>query len=473
MKPRKHFLIVAVCLFVYSDVLAQGDSYSNPITVTMDAVVRTYAASSSTGNNVVCTDVDGTPVTWFSFTTNSSAHCPLIYITASDGLPCEVAMYNSVSGNINNNLEVSSSMCFDDGTGIWAPAETFLVEDGRQYYLRIKTRTNCTISIAGQHRLPVNDDCIGAVTITTTPLQDNNACHLPGPAVTPDQLCAFTLENTAFYQFYVAQTGNSIINITDISCDNGGIDNSSGFQIGFFTGDCIELTPLSCTSGDGNFVQATSPPLAAGTRVYVAVDGNGGSNCRYNISGINVVGVLETGFKNFSVWEAPAANKLSWKTARHFNGHTIYIQKSNDGSHFTDFGQINPGNSDGTERFFNFEDPVPYGVTFYRLMVLSGNNRKEYSIVKEIRRTKQVPISLNFQNPVSNNFAGTIYLTKKGPVDITITAMNGQVAWKGIFFGQEGQNNFNTNLSSLHSGKYFISVSNGKDLVTRSFIRLP
>ena len=106
-------------------------------------------------------------------------------------------------------------------------------------------------------------------------------------------------------------------------------------------------------------------------------------------------------------------------------------------------------------------------------MVLSGNNRKEYSIVKEIRRTKQVPISLNFQNPVSNNFAGTIYLTKKGPVDITITAMNGQVAWKGIFFGQEGQNNFNTNLSSLHSGKYLISVSNGRDLVTRSFIRLP
>ena len=91
MKARNHFLTVAVCLCMYAKVFAQGSSYSNAITVTMDAAVRNYPTSSATGNNVVCTDIDGTPVTWFTFTTNSSGHCPLIYITASDGLPCEVA----------------------------------------------------------------------------------------------------------------------------------------------------------------------------------------------------------------------------------------------------------------------------------------------------------------------------------------------------------------------------------------------
>lgn len=472
MKAIKHFILVAVGLVMYADVLAQGDSYSNPIPVTMDAVVRNYPTSSATGNNVVCTDIDNTPVTWFSFTANSNAHCPLISITTSDGLPCEIALYNSASGNINNNLEVSSSMCFDDGTGLWAPAETFIVSNNKEYFLRIKTRTACTISIGGQHKRPGNDDCPGAFTIGTTPMGDNNSCHLPGPAVSPDQLCAFTLENTAFYQFYVAQTGNSIINITDISCDNGGIDNSSGFQIGFFTGNCIELTPLSCTSGAGNFVQATSPPLVAGTKVYVAIDGNGGSNCTYNISGVNVIGVLETGIKNFSVWEARSSNKISWKTARHFNGHTIFIQKSTDGSYFTDMGTIDPGLSDGTERFFAFEDPAPYAITFYRLMVLSGNGKKEYSVVKEIRRTQQLPISFNFQNPVRDHLAGIILLEKRGPVDIIITSLNGQAVWKGVYFGQEGPNSFTTNLPSLTSGKYIITLRAGQNQITRTFIRL-
>ena len=106
-------------------------------------------------------------------------------------------------------------------------------------------------------------------------------------------------------------------------------------------------------------------------------------------------------------------------------------------------------------------------------MVLSGNDKKEYSIVKEIRRTKQVPISISFQNPVKNNFSGNLFLSKKGPVNITITSMNGQAIWKGVIFGQEGQNRFNTDLSSLHSGKYFITLSSGEDRVTRAFIRLP
>ena len=135
---------------------------------------------------------------------------------------------------MNNNLETNSSMCFYDGFGLWAPAETFVTDGGKTYYLRIKTSTACTISIAGQHHAPENDDCSGALSLGTVAIQDNNACHQPGPGVSPDQLCAYTLENTAFYQFYVATDGASIINITKISCDNGGINNSSGFQIGFF-----------------------------------------------------------------------------------------------------------------------------------------------------------------------------------------------------------------------------------------------
>src|SRR5688572_18882765 len=370
MKARQ-FILVILLFVTYTTAKAQGDTYSNSIPLTMDGVIRNFASSTGTGDNVLCTANGTTSVTWFSLTTNSSGHCPLVNITAADGLACEIAMYTSISGNINNNFEASSSMCFDDGTGLWAPAETFAVSGGKTYYLRIKTTTACTLSIGAQHRSPDNDDCTGATSIGTIPITDNNACHLPGPGVSPDQLCAFTLENTAFYQFYVATDGNSIINVTNISCDNGAINNSSGFQIGFFTGTCPFLNPLSCTSGSGNFVQATSPPLTAGTRVYVAIDGNGGSNCIYSISGINVTGVLEHGISNFSVWESGSMNKLSWKTNPGFSGRTIFIERSVDGARFEEIGEVMVANTG--EQFYQFDDHSPLSRSFYRLKVVSAN----------------------------------------------------------------------------------------------------
>ena len=219
MKTSKYLLLLAL-LSVSSNLTAQGDTHTNSILIDLDGNIKDYSSSPSLGANVICTSTGTTPITWFSFTTNSSAHCPLLNITAADSLPLEIALYTSITGNMNNNLNVESGMCFNDGFGLWAPAETFVLEANQTYYLRIKTTTNCLIYIGGQHYAPPNDACGGALPISVTPLADNNACHLPGPDVSPDQLCAFTLENTAFYQYYIASSGTSIINISNISCDN-------------------------------------------------------------------------------------------------------------------------------------------------------------------------------------------------------------------------------------------------------------
>ena len=460
--------ILFLYAFFYSMTFyGQGSSYSNSVTIPLDGVVRTFPASGATGNNVLCTDNGSTSVTWFSFTTNASAHCPLIAIAASDSLPCEIAMYNSISGNINNNLETASSMCFDDGFGLWAPAETLLISGGKTYYLRIKTTTSCSISIAGQHYQPVNDDCDGAMSISTTPVFDNNACHQPGPGVSPDQLCAFTLENTAFYQFYVASTGNSIINISNITCDNGGINNSSGFQIGFFTGNCISLTSLSCTSGAGNFVQATSPPLPAGTKVYVAIDGNGGSNCAYTISGINVTGVLETRLKYFSIWERESFNLLAWQVEEDFNGETFIIERSENGRQFHPIGRVDVTG----ERFYQIEDITPPERGFYRIIVTGRDGKRHYSPIKELRRSGKKPeLDLVLMNPQRGVLNLSITSGNKTPVSFEITSPAGQRLWNTVIFCERGSNNISLPVSTLPTGKYFISIYNKENKVTRQLL---
>lgn len=172
---------------------------------------------------------------------------------------------------------------------------------------------------------------------------DNNSCHLPGPGVTAAQLCAFSLENTAFYQFYVNTTGTCVINISNITCDNGPTTNNNGFQIGFFSGTCASLNWLSCTSGSGTFVQATTPSLNAGSKVYVAIDGNGGSNCAYTIGGINILGVLSKSLKNFSGWKMGNSNVLKWTALNETDGY--YDLERSDNS--VDFYSIEKNKKQG------------------------------------------------------------------------------------------------------------------------------
>src|SRR4030095_6280376 len=96
-------------------------------------------------------------------------------------------------------LNTASSMCFDDGAGLWSVSETFTLLPNTTYKLRIKTAISGTITIKGYSYTPPNDDCGGAFAISPVLITDNNADHLPGPGVVPGQLCASTLENTAFY----------------------------------------------------------------------------------------------------------------------------------------------------------------------------------------------------------------------------------------------------------------------------------
>ena len=97
MKARK-LIHVFLLLLSYFTASSQGDSYSNSIPLIMDGVIRNFATSAGSGANVLCTANGTTPVTWFSVTANGSGHCPLVTVTASDGSPVEIGMYNLVIG---------------------------------------------------------------------------------------------------------------------------------------------------------------------------------------------------------------------------------------------------------------------------------------------------------------------------------------------------------------------------------------
>lgn len=461
-------IIASACLLFPLYCLSQGSTCSNAIALSLDGVCRDYATSSSTGANVLCTGSSST-ITWFSFTTNSTPDNVLMNITDPSGQPMEVAMYTACTGS--NPLVLGSSMCFDDGKGLWAPEELYSLSANTTYMLRIKTTGATTLSICAQHHTPVNDDCDGATFVSTVPVSDNNANHKGGPGVWASDLCASTLENTAFYYYYVLNTAPTVISINNIECDNGNGNNSNGFQIGFFTGTCGGLIPLSCYSGSGSTVQATTPTLTAGTKVIVAIDGYAGSNCKYTLQGVNMVVLPTADVRKFTVQKSTTSNILTWDLSEEHTFKKVEIQRSDDYRSFSTIGNLSiPAN--GLNNYFSFTDEQPLNVCSYRLVFFDANGKKEVSQVIQVKRGKMKNFDVHFANKVTSSLSLKIETEEKGRCDVFITGISGEVYLKTQFLCMPGVNSFAKDVNALPFGKYFLTVKQNDKVVTKPFYKM-
>jgi hypothetical protein len=157
----------------------------------------------------------------------------------------------------------------------------------------------------------------------------------------------------------------SIVNINNINCDNGASNNNNGFQIGFFTGICSSLTPISCYSGSGGFVTASTIALSAGTEVFVAIDGVSGANCKYEINVING-NILAVSIADFIGLKTGPSNLLKWTGLEEKPGNFYEIQRSDNNREYKTIGIISSvkTNSENTE--YEFEDKYPSLVSYYR-----------------------------------------------------------------------------------------------------------
>lgn len=455
MKSRVTTLIY--CLLVCTSITAQqGSSCSNPIPITLDDVCRDYTISTSTGGNVVCASTGSSPITYFSVTSNSAADNILLNITGPNSSPVEVAMYTNGTCT-NPNLQSVSSMCFTDGNGLWAHAETFTVTANTTYILRIKTTITGTIRICGKHYTPTNNDCFGAKEIGPILVFDNNACHKPGTGITPGQLCASSLENTAFYTYTVETTGPTALSIENATCDNGTGVNSIGFQVGFFTGSCSSLFYIYCYAGFGSNIQIVTGDLDAGTKIYVAIDGMGGSNCEYGVRAINSV-VLSASIKNFTGWQAPEGNILNWVSYFEFNNERFEIERSDNGIDFFTIGSVNGELNSNREKTYSFVDRYPSVRSFYRLKQVDINGKSKYFNIITINRSELPYIDLKIQNPVTETLMLNLQTNFTGKVNLKFISMTGAVILNESIHCKKGYNQFHKNLSTLPSGKYLISV---------------
>jgi hypothetical protein len=264
----------------------------NTINLT-SAFTNSGVTNPSTANGVGCSSV-GSDITagqiggpgnsqaydaWYTTVVDANGDVT-VYAAIVTGDPV-VGIY---SGSNCSTLTLRS--CDDDsGTGLDAYATASGLTPGSTVWIRVwdyngGTGTYTTTSTGGTP--PANDNCASPQNLTV------NAAPVPGTDYcatieTSDwQDCEGNTEGNVWYSFTIPTSGQTTVNITNISCFGSG----NGVDVTIMTGNCAAFSSVICQQAISSN-SAINFTGIGGTTYYIMVDGDnaGGANslCDFDI----------------------------------------------------------------------------------------------------------------------------------------------------------------------------------------------
>jgi hypothetical protein len=216
-------------------------------------VNATWNPTTFPGATIGCGAIDKLDV-WYKFVAQSSSQT----ITISSA-PSQIRL-QLLSGTCGSFTSIAC--------GITSIAATGLIV-GNTYYIRVYTQNNKTgtFNICVTHAPPVNDNCAGAISLTSNTSCINTASTLNSATAngaTPLNCFAADTYYDVWFSFVAAHTTETIT----ISSLGASITNP---QIQLYGGTCAGLTNLSACGG----TSITQSGLTVGTTYYVRVANRG------------------------------------------------------------------------------------------------------------------------------------------------------------------------------------------------------
>jgi hypothetical protein len=387
----KSVLIIAL-LFTGTLALAQGSCASpyNLGTVGTTQVCANFATNGTTGSAPCAGSGYGGSggATYVKFCTGSSLSCINFNMTNGGSLGnFAVTVYST-----NCSTSMDAQCLGNSGSGATFNTATpayNAYQPNSCYIARIWTANAGGFSLCAQAMAPPNDYCTSPTQISPTAQSLTNYCMTAGsngsytePAA--GAFCAGSLENNAWYSITTLSTCLSpctvTVTISNINCSGGG----AGFQVGYFTGSCSSLTNIGCSSGSGGTVTATISNLSPNQTVLIGIDGNAGANCTYSMSANNTV-PLPIEMMSFDLVKKPGVVVANWSTASEKDNAYFVVEKTEDGSSFTEVGRVTGNETTSETHNYSFSDDNPtYGVSYYRIKQVDRNGNFSYSHMRAI-----------------------------------------------------------------------------------------
>lgn len=330
-----------------------------------------------------------------------------------------------------------------------------------------------------------NDDCSNPVIVGQTQASGNNGgCNYGWDSNDPgaDDLCATSIENTAWYQFTTGPTSTTV----DISFSNV----VGSLQYGVFEGPCggpytkagNNMNNDSLGLGVGGWGRSdlhdpcfattanhttTIINLSPSTTYWLAVDGNAGTQSYFDFSVSNVV-VLPMDIVSFTGEQQSEGNHLEWVTTNEEGVEKYILERSENGMDFYPIHRVEAQNKGSNYAVYSFLDEQPKGSdSYYRLSYLSEGKREYMAKVVHISNGdfRFFDALGVYPNPAVVQAELEYALDERDAVDVEVYDMQAkQVYARQNVVSEAGKNSITLKVNHLAMGQYMalLRKSNGE-----------
>jgi len=284
-------------------------------------------------------------------------------------------------------------------------------------------------------------------------------------------LSSYTLGSTANGHHYYYKDYSSI--------QNGAPD---GIFIKYYsTGDWLFISyEGSFTATDGPASSLTSTDIGVSESGSTAVNSSlylSGSGSQYSdftwavSSGANTKGAPNGGqnllpitLTSFTAKFQHGDVQLQWSTAMEENNDYFSIERSQDGGHFNEIGQINGAGSSLEHSHYQFTDVNPLsGMAYYRLKQVDLNGDFSYSYIIESTAVRKVADFEVFSND-THELELHWQANSQNSIQLHIYNLSGQLIYANILESHTGANSCSLPVYSIPSGLYLVQLKNNSGI---------
>lgn len=150
-------------------------------------------------------------------------------------------------------------------------------------------------------------------------------------------------------------------------------------------------------------------------------------------------------------------NKLSWKVVNEKDIESYLVQRSYDGTSFSDVATVSAFNNGLYENKYSIvDDKAVEKNIYYRILIKDKNAHNSYSWVINLTINKSEDIKL-YPNPVKSDLTIQYVSTENTLVKVNLFDLSGKLVLTKNLAIVSGTNTFSIEMNNLPSGSYYLN----------------